>query len=44
MSKAIARIWARLIHKGEKTIQDVPANDRAIVRQAYKDLFGEDLD
>ena len=44
MSYTKAKIWARLIHKGEKTINDVAVNDRAIVRQAYKDLFGEDLD
>lgn len=44
MSYTKAKIWARLIHKGEKTIQDVPTKDRTIVRQAYKELFGEDLD
>lgn len=43
MSYAKAKIWARLIHKGEKTIDDVPKADRAIVKKAYLDLFGEEI-
>lgn len=43
MSYAKAKIWARLIHKGEKTIDDVPKAGKAIVKQAYLDLFGEEI-
>lgn len=43
MTHARARIWARLIHKGMKTIDDVAEADRDDVRVAYRDLFGEDL-
>ena len=40
---AKAKIWARLIYKGVKTIDDVPEEKRANVRKAYKDLFGVEL-
>lgn len=40
---AKAKIWARLIYKGVKTIDDVPEEERANVRKAYKDLFGIEL-
>lgn len=43
MTKAKARIWARLIHKGEKSIDDVPAAARDLVRAAYFDIYGEEL-
>lgn len=43
MSYAKAKIWARLIHKGEKTIDDVAKKDQKIVREAYLDLFGEEI-
>ena len=36
----MAKIWARLINKGVKTIEDVPEKQKAVVRKAYKDLFG----
>ena len=36
-----AKIWARLIHKGEKTILDVDEEYRDLVRQAYEDIFDE---
>lgn len=44
MSKAKARIWARLIFKGDKTIEDVPEEGRAAVREAYYDIYGEELE
>lgn len=43
MTKARAKIWARLIHKGQKSIEDVAEPDRDDVRAAYKKLFDEDL-
>lgn len=44
MTKARAKIWARLIEKKQRTIEDVAAEDRDDVRAAYKELFGEDLE
>ena len=41
---AKAKIWARLIYKGIKTIDDVPETQRAAVKKAYKDLFGITLE
>lgn len=42
MSKSKAKIWARLINKGEKTILDVlPEEYRDLVRETYEELFGE---
>ena len=43
MSNAKAKIWARLIHKGQRVIEDVAEADRDQVRAAYKELFGEEL-
>lgn len=43
MSYAKAKIWARLIHKGDKTIDDVPKKDQKIVREAYFELYGEKI-
>ena len=43
MSRAKAKIWARLIHKGEKTINDVPAEYRDLVREVYEELYGEPI-
>ena len=43
MSYAKAKIWARRIHAGAHTIEDVPVEDRDIVRRAYKELYGEDI-
>ena len=40
MSEAKAKVWARLIHKGQKTIDDVPAEYRDLVIQAYRELYG----
>ena len=40
---AKAKIWARLIYKEVKTIDDVPAKQKDTVKKAYKDLFGIDL-
>lgn len=36
-------IYARLIYKGQKTINDVPAKYLDVTRAAYKDLYGEDI-
>lgn len=44
MTYAKAKIWARLIYKGNKTIEDVPDEYRDLVRQAYLDIYGEPLD
>ena len=43
MTNARAKIWARLIHKGQRTIEDVAEDDRDQVRAAYLQLFGEEL-
>lgn len=43
MTHAKAKIWARLIHKGQRTIDDVAEADRADVRAAYLEIFGEEL-
>lgn len=43
MTKARAKIWARLIHKGAKTIEDVPEADRDDVRAAYLELFETEI-
>ena len=40
---AKAKIWARLIYKGVKTLEDVQEENRANVCKAYKDLFGIEL-
>ena len=44
MTHARAKIWARLIKKGMKTIEDVAEADRADVRAAYLEIFGEELE
>ena len=43
MSKAKARILARCIHRGSKTIDDVDEQYRESVREQYLLLFGEEL-
>lgn len=43
MSAAKARIFARCIHRGSKTIDDVDEQYRANVREQYLLLFGEEL-
>jgi hypothetical protein len=43
MTHARAKIWARLIRKGHKTIEDVAEADRDDVRAAYLEIFGEEL-
>lgn len=40
---AKAKIWARLIYKGVKTIDDVPEKQKDAVKKAYTDLFGIEL-
>ena len=40
MSKAMARIIARCIHRGTKAIEDVPEEYQALVREQYILLFG----
>ena len=44
MTHAKAKIWARLIHKGQRTIEYVAVTDRDDVRAAYLELFGEELE
>ena len=43
MSKNMMRIWCRLIHKGEKTILDVPEEYRDLVAEVYEELYGEPI-
>lgn len=43
MTKAKARILARCIHRGSKTIDDVDEQHRNVVREQYLLLFGEEL-
>lgn len=44
MTRARAKIWARLIYKKQHTIEDVAEPDRDDVRAAYVDLFGEEIE
>lgn len=44
MTEAKARIWARLIYKGQKTLNDVPKDGRQAVKDAYYDIYGEELE
>lgn len=43
MSLAKAKIHARLIFKGKETIEDISIDDRPIVRQAYRQIYGVDI-
>lgn len=43
MTHARAKIWARLIRKGQLALKDVQRKDRAAVRAAFFELFGENL-
>lgn len=43
MTKAKARILARCIYRGSKTIEDVEEQYRYIVKEQYLLLFGEEL-
>ena len=43
MSKAKARILARCIYRGSKTIEDVEEQYRDTVREEYYLLFGEEI-
>lgn len=43
MSRAKARILARCIYRGSKTIEDVDEQYRNIVREQCLLLFGEEL-
>ncbi len=43
MTKAKARILARCIYRGTKTIDDVEEQYRDVVREQYLLLFGEEL-
>lgn len=44
MSNARAKIYARLIKCGKRTLAQLPEADRESVRNAYKEIFGEDLE
>ena len=44
MSRSKAKIWARLIYKGQKTIDDVPEEDQALVREVYEELYGKPIE
>ena len=43
MSDAKAKIWARRIHAGAHTIDEVPEEDQDKVRAAYLELYGEEI-
>ena len=43
MTRGKAKIWARLIHKGEKTIEDVSEKYRELVADVYEELYGEPI-
>lgn len=43
MTQAKARILARCIYRGTKTIEDVEEQYRDVVREQYLLLFGEEL-
>ena len=43
MTKAKARILARCIYRGSKTIDDIDEQYRNAVREQYLLLFGEEL-
>ena len=43
MTKAKARILARCIYRGSKTIDDIDEQYRDVVREQYLLLFGEEL-
>lgn len=36
-------IYARLIHRGAKTLEDVPEKYKEATKVAYLDLYGEEL-
>lgn len=36
-------IYARLIHRGARTIEEVPAKYVDVTKAAYLDLYGEEL-
>lgn len=40
MTTARAKIWAKLIHAGIKSIDDVPEDDREQVEDAFNTLYG----
>lgn len=43
--KAIGKIWARLIHKGTKTLADVPAKYVDATRAGWAELYPlDDID
>lgn len=39
----MAKVYARLIYKGLKTIDEVPVKYQAATREAYYELYGEEL-
>jgi len=43
MSHARAKICARLIKRGKRTLADFHEDERDAVRAAYKEIFGEEL-
>ena len=43
MSRAKAKIWARRIHAGAHTIDDVPNEYQDFVREVYLELYGEEI-
>lgn len=44
MTPARAKIYARLIRRKKRVIEQLPEEDRKDVRAAYLELFGEDLE
>lgn len=43
MSAVMARINARLIYKGLKSLDDIATDYQELVKEAYYDIFGVEL-
>ena len=39
----MAKIYARQIHEGKRTIEEVPERYRQATREAYFEIYGEEL-
>lgn len=39
----MAKVYARLIHKGKKTLENAPEKYREDIKKAYFELYGVEL-
>lgn len=39
MDVARLKIWARLIHMGRRTLEDIPEEDRGAVEDVYNEMY-----